>query len=96
MDGHSVSRRFLAHKLLHALDQCQRTLDSAADELRAVFVDHGMAEDAHMSYKLVRREDLNITEDQNMEISSTEGFSRDLWLNGVAIIETQTRSFIIF
>ena len=91
-DGHSISRLFLAGTLLYELEQHQICLDSLTDELRAVFVEQGMPEDAQMDFKLVRREELNMTTDQSAEMCAVEGFSRDLWLIGFAIIETNTRS----
>ena len=92
VDGHSISRRFLAYKLLHDLEQQQRLLHEQADELRAAFVEIGMAEDAEMEFKLVRKGDLNVSANQVTELCSINGFSRDLWLLGFAVIETNTRS----
>ena len=94
-DGHSTLCRFSADKLLHDLEQHQRILDSSSAELRATFVEDGMPEDAEMDFKLVRRADLDMSEDQSAKISSAEGFSRTLWLYGFVIIETYTRSLII-
>ena len=90
-DGHSALCRFLAYTLLRELKQHQICLYSLTDELRAVFIEKGMPEDARMDFKLVRRGELNITGYP----SAVESFSRDLWLIGFAIIETNTRSPII-
>ena len=94
-DGHSKLCRFLADKLLHDLEQHQGILDSSSAELRATFVEDGMSEDAEMDFKLVRRAELDMSEDQSAKMSSAEGFSRTLWLHGFVIIETSTRSLII-
>ena len=94
-DGHSILCRFLADKLLHELKQHQRILESSSAELRATFVENGMQEDAEMDFKLVRRAELDISEDQIGEMWTVEGFSRALWLNGFAIIETDTSSLVI-
>ena len=94
-DGHSSSRRFLAYKLLRELEHQQRLLDNSRNELREVFVDHGMADDEEMDFKLVCRAGLNVSDDQHAEMCSVEGFSGDLWRIGFAIIETNTRSAII-
>ena len=94
-DGHSKSRRFLADKLLHELEQQQRLFYEQTDELRAAFVEIGMAEDAQMEFKLVRKGDSSLSADQVTELCSIDGFSRDLWLLGFAIIETNTRSIVV-
>ena len=94
-DGHSSSRRFLAYKLLRELEHQQRLLDNSRNELREVFVDHGMADDEEMDFKLVCRSGLNVSDDQHAEMCAVEGFSGDLWRIGFAIIETNTRSAII-
>ena len=94
-DGHSKLCRFLADKLLHDLEQHQGILDSSSAELRVTFVEDGMPEDAEMDFKLVRRAELDMSEDQSAKMSSAEGFSRTLWLHGFVIIETYTRSLII-
>ena len=91
-NGHSMVCTFLADKLLHELDQQQQLFDSQPDILRAVFVEKGMAENAQMEFKLVRKGDLNLSAAQVTELCSVDGFSRDLWLLGFAIIETTTRS----
>ena len=93
-DGHSVRCRFLALKLLHELKQHQRILTSSSAELRALFVENGMPEHAEMDFKLVRRAELDIPEDPIRKMCSVESFSRTLWLNGFAVIETYTRSLI--
>ena len=94
-DGHSMLCRFLADKLLHELEHQQRLLDSQTDELRAAFVGKGMAADAQMEFKLVRKGDLNLAADLVTELCPIDGFSRDLWLLGFAIIETNTRSIVV-
>ena len=94
-DGHSSSRRFLADKLLHELEHQQRLLDNSRNELREVFLEHGMAEDAEMDFKLVCRTELNVSDDDHAEMCSDQGFSGDLWRIGLAIIETNTRSAVI-
>ena len=85
---------FLALRLLHELKQHQRILASSSAELRATFVENGMPEHAEMDFKLVRRTELDIPEDQISKMCSVEGFSRTLWFNGFAVIETYTRSLI--
>ena len=45
-----------------------------------------------MEFKLVRKGDLNVSANQVTELCSINGFSRDLWLLGFAVIETNTRS----
>ena len=94
-DGHSASRLMLADKLLHELEQQQRLLYEQTDELRTAFVEIGMAEDAQMEFKLVRKGDLSLSTDQVTELCSIDGFSRDVWLIGFAIIETNTRSIVV-
>ena len=94
-DGHSILCRFLAYKLLHELKQYQRMIDGSLEDLRALFVENGMSEDAQIDFKLVRRAELDMSEDQSAKMCSVEGFSKALWLNGFAIIETHTRSVII-
>ena len=91
-DGHSIICRFLADKLLHELEQQQRLLNSHTDELRAAFVEKGMAEDIQMEFKLVRKGDLNLSADLDTEFCSIDDFSRTLWQLGFAVIETNTRS----
>ena len=93
-DGHSSLCRFLADKLLYELEQQQRILDEHAGELRAAFAARGLAEDAQMEFKLVRKADLNVSADQVTELCSVDGLSRDLWNIGFAIIEGNTRSLI--
>ena len=93
-DGHSSLCMFLALRLLHELKQHQRILASSSAELRATFVENGMPEHAEMDFKLVRRTELDIPEDQISKMCSVEGFSRTLWFNGFAVIETYTRSLI--
>ena len=93
-DGHSSLCMFLALRLLHELKQHQRILANSSAELRATFVENGMPEHAEMDFKLVRRTELDIPEDQISKMCSVEGFSRTLWLNGFAVIETYTRSLI--
>ena len=90
-DGHSSLCRFLAFKLLHELEEHQRILESSPAELRETFVDNGMPEYAEMDFKLVRRAELDLSEDLDAKICAVEGLCRDLWLNGFAIIETYTR-----
>ena len=94
-DGHSTLCGFLADKLLHELKQYQRMIDDSLEDLRALFVEYGMPEDAQIDFKLVRQAELDMSEDQSAKMCSVEGFSRALWLNGFAIIETHTRSAII-
>ena len=94
-DGHSALCRFLAYKFLHKLKQYQRTLDSSPEELRAILVNNGMPEEAEMDFKVVRRAELDMSEDQSARMCTVEGFTKTLWLNGFAIIETYTRSLII-
>ena len=91
-DGHSIICRFLADKLLHELEQQQRLLNSHTDELRAAFVEKGMAADVQMGFKLVRKGDLNLSADLDTELCSIDDFSRTLWQLGFAVIETNTRS----
>ena len=93
-DGHSSLCMFLALRLLHELKQHQRILANSSAELRATFVENGMPEHAEMDFKLVRRTELDIPEDQISKMCSVEGFSRTLWLNGFAVIEIYTRSLI--
>ena len=95
-DGHSILCRFLADKLLHELEEHQRILDSSSAELRATFVENGMPEDAEIDFKLVRRAGLDLSEDQSAKMCAVEGFSSTLWLGGFAVIETYTRSLIVF
>lgn len=94
-DGHSASRRFLASKLLHELEQVQRLFDDSGAELRAVFADRGMEDDAEMNFRLMCRTELTVSDEQHAGMRSVEGFSGDLWSLGFAIIETSTRSAII-
>ena len=94
-DGHSILCRFLADKLLHELEEHQRILESSPAELRATFVENGMPEDAEMDFKLVRRAELDVSEDLDAKMCAVEGFSGTLWLGGFAVIETYTRSLIV-
>ena len=94
-DGHSSVCRFLADKLLYELEQQQRSLDGQTEELRALFSASDMTEDAQLEFRLVRQGDLNVPADQITELCSTDGFSRDLWHIGFAIIEANTRSLIV-
>ena len=94
-DGHSILCRFLADKLLHELEQQQGLLDGQTDALHAIFIEKGMAKDAQPDFRLIRKRDLNVSEDQVTELRSSEGFSRELWLIGFAIIETNTRSLVV-
>ena len=94
-DGHSRLCRFLADKFLYELEEHRRILDSSSAELRATFIENGMPEDTEMDFQLVRRAELDVSEDQDTQMWEAEGFSRTLWLSGFAIIETYTRSLII-
>ena len=94
-DGHSTLCRFLAHKLLHELEQEQRRLDDHADALHTVFVEKGMAEEAQPELRLIRKKDLTASEDQVTALSSSEGLSRDLWQIGFAIVESKTRALVV-
>ena len=94
-DGHSILCRFLADKFVYELEEHQRILDSSSAELRATFIENGMPEDAEMDFQLIRRAELDMSQDQSAKMRGAEGFSRTLWLSGFAIIETYTRSLII-
>ena len=94
-DGHSSLCRFLADKFVYELEEHQRILDSSSAELRATFIENGMPEDAEMDFQLIRRAELDMSQDQSAKMREAEGFSRTLWLSGFAIIETYTRSLII-
>ena len=94
-DGHSSSRRFLADKLLHELEHYQQSFDASRDGLREVFIEHGMADDAELDFRLMWRAELEVSDDQGAEMCSTEGFSGELWRIGFAIIEMNTRSIVI-
>ena len=78
LDGHSTRCRILADKLLHELKQYQQILDSSLEELRPLFLKNGLAEDAQIDFKLVRRSELDILEEQSAQVSSAEGFGRTL------------------
>lgn len=93
-DGHSSLCRYLADKLLYELEQQQRRLDEHAEELRAAFVARGLAEDAQIEFKLVRKGDLSVSSDQITKLCSLDGLSRHLWNIGFAIIEGNTCSLI--
>lgn len=94
-DGHSLLCRFLADKLLHELEEQQRLLDGKTDTLHAVFVERGMAKDVEANFRLVRKKSLNVSEAQVTKLWSFEGFRRDLWLAGFAIIEANTHSIVV-
>ena len=94
-DGHSVSRRVLAYKLLDELERYQKSLDCSREKLHEVFVEHGMVDDAEMDFKLSCKAELNVSDDDDVEMCLTEGFSGDLWRLGFVMIETNTRSAII-
>ena len=94
-DGHSTLCRFLADKLLHELEQQQRLLDGQSDALHAEFLGKGMRSDVRPSFRLVCKRDLNVSEDQVTKLCSSEGFSRDLWHVGFAIIEMNTRCLVV-
>ena len=94
-DGHSSMCRFLADKLLHELEEQQRLLDGQTDVLRATFLERGMPEAAQMRFKLVRKGDLSVSVELITELCSSNGFSKDLWGIGFAIIETNTRSLVV-
>ena len=85
----------MADKFLYELEEHRRILDSSSAELRATFIENGMPEDTEMDFQLVRRAELDVSEDQDTQMWEAEGFSRTLWLSGFAIIETYTRSLII-
>ena len=67
-DGHSTLCRFLADKFLYELEEHQRVLDSSSVELRAAFIENGMPEDAAMDFRLVRRAELNVSEDHSAKM----------------------------
>ena len=71
---------FWRDKLLHELEEHQRILESSPAELRATFVENGMPEDAEMGFKLVRRAELDVSEDLDEKMCAVEGFSGTLWL----------------
>ena len=47
-----------------------------------------------MEFELVRKGDLSLSKDQVTELCSLDDFSRDPWLLGFAITETNTRSIV--
>ena len=94
-DGHSTLCRFLADKLLHELEQQQRLIDAQPDALHAEFLGRGMGSHVRPNFRLICRRDLNVAEHQVRKLCSSEGFSRDLWHVGFAIIETNTGSLVV-
>ena len=50
------------------LEHQQRLLDNSRNKLREAFVDHGMADDEEMDFKLVCRAGLNVSDDQHAEM----------------------------
>ena len=52
------------------------------------------AQDEQMEFELVRKGDLSLSKDQVTELCSLDDFSRDPWLLGFAITETNTRSIV--
>ena len=60
-----------------------------------MFIEHGMADDAELDFRLIWRAELEVSDDQGAEMCSTEGFSGELWRIGFAIIEMNTRSIVI-
>jgi len=94
-DGHSTLCRFLAYKLVHELKHHQRLLDDQADTLHKEFVEREMAEEVQADFRLIRKSELTVSEDQVTALSSSEGLSRDLWLIGFAIIESKTRALVV-
>ena len=94
-DGHSTLCRFLAHKLVYELEDHQRRFGDQADVLHTAFVERGMAKEVQADFRLVRKSDLIVSEDQMAALSSSEGLSRDLWLIGFAIVESKTRALVV-
>ncbi|MCE2501548.1 MAG: hypothetical protein J4G13_11910 [Dehalococcoidia bacterium] len=95
-DGHSVLCTYLAHRLLHLLDWLQRSLESAFDQLQAEFGNHGLASGAHLDFKLVERQAVNLVPDDIQMLCSSDSVLDELWNAGFAVIETNTRSVVVF
>ena len=87
--------RYLADKLIREIEWCQLAIEDDMVGLCKQLAAKRTPPDTGLEFKLVRLQDLLLSEDQIAELSAVDEGGKSLWHAGFAIIEMTTRALVI-